>query len=297
MKNSVLYVNSKSDYFYGWEPQCHQLIKSGVFYRVLAKIFSQLNQRAPSFLLVNNNATDYDKVIIVDSAFEKSVYQRLVANIGKKNTFIYLMNPIKKIKKNKWSAIWKSVNHENIYTFSKLEADQYNLKYLHTPYSKKFSLKYKNEENRYDLVFLGRDKGRMLYISKLYKLLSRRGYRLNFKVLTDNQNAGNITIDKMLKYEDYIKLVCESKAILEVTQSDQSGCTLRFLESLAYGKKLITTNSSTYEDEYYEPKSMMVINPMQDDIDSIARFLDAPIEIKADIPRQLDLEFWLEEFS
>lgn len=300
MNSSILYVNSKKDYFYFADDSCQQILKDGRRYRLIAKFFSVIGIKAPNWVL-NDRARliESDRVVITDSAFEQSLYQRAIFEKGRSNVYVYIMNPLDRIKENKIKTIFNNVGKDKIYTFSKSEAEIYNIKYIHTPYSNSFASSVSSKTPKYDLIFLGKDKGRMQYIKNIYDYLSNKGYRLKFMVLTKKKEDLSITINKRISYQDYISLVSESKAILEITQENQKGCTLRFLEAIYFGKKLITTNTSALDDEYFDSRFMSVLSSSQneEDLMELVNRIDSPTVTNITRPKELDCPHWLKYFE
>lgn len=67
--------------------------------------------------------------------------------------------------------------------------------------------------------------------------------------------------------KDWDEIVSCSSAILDVQHPEQGGLTIRTLESLALGFKVVTTDTSITEYEFFNPEQILVIdrkNPMVD---------------------------------
>jgi hypothetical protein len=73
---------------------------------------------------------------------------------------------------------------------------------------------------------------------------------------------------KSLDKETIESIFTSSKAVLDVQHPRQMGLTMRTIESLALGKKLITTNQTITEYPFYDPANILVIdrkNPVMPD--------------------------------
>lgn len=63
-----------------------------------------------------------------------------------------------------------------------------------------------------------------------------------------------------LSRQEVEKVYCDSVAVLDVHHPGQTGLTIRTIESLAAGKKLITTNPTIREYEFYDEQQICVID-------------------------------------
>ena len=61
-----------------------------------------------------------------------------------------------------------------------------------------------------------------------------------------------------MKYDDYIKLVKRSKAIVEILQDGQAGFSFRTMEALFRRRKLVTTNQNIIHAPFYNENNMFV---------------------------------------
>lgn len=77
-------------------------------------------------------------------------------------------------------------------------------------------------------------------------------------------------------YFDYLDVLKESKVICEFVQDGQIGLTIRTLEALFFHKKLITTNSSIINEDFYNPKNILIIKEQTSD-EELRNFLNCPM--------------------
>lgn len=112
----------------------------------------------------------------------------------------------------------------------------------------------KIENPKYDVLFVGHNKGRLEKIRTLYDKLRKAGLECDFYISEVNKEEcrdDGIHYNEYLSYLEVIKHVQNSKAILEVLQDSQQGSTLRPMEALVYGKFLITNNKAVQYERYY----------------------------------------------
>lgn len=87
-----------------------------------------------------------------------------------------------------------------------------------------------------------------------------------------------------------------ARCLLEITQANQSGLTVRCLEALFFDKKLITNNTSVRKLPFYNPARFFVLE--QDDPATIAAFLAAPLPaLPPGALDPYDFSHWVKQFE
>ena len=147
-------------------------------------------------------------------------------------------------------------NCETVLTFDYADAERYQLKFFQT-FCQYDIYKGKCSRQKYDLSFIGRDKGRYDKALEIYSFLKPLGFKLKFSVVSSYNWMRNpeVSIKKPIKLDEYIEIMNSSGAVLELNCYGQSGLTLRALSTLRAGKKLVTDNSNIlelFEDRYSE---------------------------------------------
>ncbi len=94
---------------------------------------------------------------------------------------------------------------------------------------------------------------------------------------------------KPMSRETYIKLLGQSKCIVDVSNAKQTGLAMRVIDSFGAGKKVITTNKWILTDKSYDPSQAVVIDLKN--IDFPDDFLSATIEQK--VFQDFSLERWI----
>ncbi|NZA40363.1 hypothetical protein [Eubacterium callanderi] len=164
---------------------------------------------------------------------------RLSANVPK---WIYKKN--KKIRVIFWysNPINKSVNPKKVFekyckkwSFDEQDCLKYNLQ-RNTQYFYKKILVQRNTI-KYDVFFLGNEKGRGEILEKLAEEFISMGIKFYFHIVRDKTSSGKFEYKAPLKYEKVLDYISQSNAILEIMQNGQNGLTLRPLEALFLNKK------------------------------------------------------------
>lgn len=97
-------------------------------------------------------------------------------------------------------------------------------------------------------------------------------------------------ITQRISYPDMLDRVKASRCLLEVIRGDNSGWTLRTMEALIYGKKLITTNKHIIEAPFYTQANIYIWGY---DHRSIAAFLTEPYQ---PVPEQIKSQYYFENW-
>lgn len=169
-------------------------------------------------------------------------------------------------------------------TFDTEDARKLSLNLLNTFYNMNAkNLVIGDPDIKYDFYFLGAAKDRGRIISDLEERLS--AYKCLFVV--PSQPSQYIT------YAENIKNIRSSKCIVEIVQHQQYDITLRPLEAIANGCKLITNNIHIKEYPFYTPNNIFVWGI--DNIEDLDDFLNTPYEVlDREIVEKYDVNYWLD---
>ena len=93
---------------------------------------------------------------------------------------------------------------------------------------------------------------------------------------------------------EIIALIARSRIIMDIERPVQRGYTIRTLESLAAGRKLVTTNPEVVNADFYNPANIAVIDRKAPHIP--VEFLNAPFEpLSPKIRHYYSLDGWLDD--
>lgn len=147
----------------------------------------------------------------------------------------------------------------------------------------------------YDAIFLGRNKSRLNLLEKVYGFFDK-SYFYVVKDSTENSSILDLKTS-LMPYEDYLKLLVKSKAIIEILYSDNADYTLRTMEAIFYQKKLITNNNLIADAAFYNANNIFILNDNTTKED-INRFLALPfIPYSDELVSYYDVDNWLRRFD
>lgn len=143
---TILLVQDNNAYFYNLEKKCIQPMKINMFtgfIRYLSNLFGIIIPR----VFLNKKIFCADKIVFTDSAFHIGIYKCLCKYISRDAIYLYYLNTITEST----SKYIKYFSKENIYTFDIDDAERYDIRFKHTPYSSKIVCEKKIEGKR--LIF------------------------------------------------------------------------------------------------------------------------------------------------
>jgi len=135
------------------------------------------------------------------------------------------------------------------------------------------SMQEQNTDTQYDFFFMGS------YIPERYKaLMIFQQYLRNKKytmksyiyipvsslikeIIRGAKIDKKIISTKHMQRETYISTLSKSKAIVDVSDVNQSGLAMRVIEALAMRKKVITTNKNIIKEPFYNRSQILIFDP------------------------------------
>lgn len=161
------------------------------------------------------------------------------------------------------------------WSFDPDDCEKYNM-HFNTQYFGTTSVP-QGQEVKWDIYFLGTDKGRFPILEKLYMDCITNELKPYFHVVGNvNKNTDSILKHKSpISYEQNLENASHSVAILDMPLEGQRGLTLRVLEALYLQKKLITFNHDVQSLAFYNSNNVLICNSFTS-ITKIVEFLSKP---------------------
>lgn len=224
------------------------------------------------------------------------------------------MNPSSKFVLYLWDDIGRVDNfnllkdfYDKIYSFDLNDCKNYNITFLPLFYSRDYKLG--NYNKNIDIYGAFSDHSERKKIA--YKIISQSiGKRIKCKFIffpgrfkyiinyIKNKKIQSKTNNKMVyvyaPIDDNTNLnyVFHSKALLDVQYKTQNGLTMRTIESIGAGVKLITTNTNIMKYDFYRSENCLIIDRDNPVIDF--EFLQTPyLQLPNDIYSKYSIETWV----
>jgi len=243
------------------------------------KIFSRLCKWMLPFYFGNwkDEIKKYENVILLDSGYNSFIAKYIKKRNPNINVIFYYWNVINENNKK----ILKDKNIDYFWTFDERDSKIYNIRYSPQFYNK---CNISKCEKKFDVCFLGAAKNREKQIKEIKELLDKNNIKNNIII--------SYSGDKLMSYLEYLCMISESRAILDVIGDNQIGITLRCLEAINYEKKLITNNRDIVKYSFYNKNNVFIIG--RDTPDKLNNFFELPYEkIEPDIINEYSYETWV----
>ncbi|MCR5502348.1 MAG: hypothetical protein K6F53_05025 [Lachnospiraceae bacterium] len=165
----------------------------------------------------------------------------------------------------------------DIRTYSKKQCEIYGIGYSSFFYCESMYRKALSEkpEIAYDVIFAGKDKGRLKRIRDYIDRNALRDINWYFYVTADHiwERFRSREYRRQISYSKLMTLENRAKAILECVPSDRADITMRVIDALVLRKKLITNAAEVRDCEWYDPENVFIAG--QDDPDRLKDFLES----------------------
>lgn len=156
-----------------------------------------------------------------------------------------------------------------IVTYDKGEAEKYDIVYGENSlgYGEIIDVTTPNEfEN--DVYFVGYAKDRLDEIHNTFLHLYKNNIKCKFIICgtkeSDRLNYNGLIYSDPISYKDNLYNVVNSKCILDIIQKNSTGATLRVKESIAYKRKLLSSNRNLKERYFYNSETMSCFDKVED---------------------------------
>lgn len=268
-------------------PCLDQLIDNGVYYSF--KKNTDLERRNDSkyirrhFGKWKKHVKDYKVVVLGENWYSFEISKYIKEKNPNCTVIVYYWN---KLVFPSYFEILKDPNVDKFYTFDEEEAEKYNFNFNTTYYSKLVKLNDLEIEN--DVVFLGRAKDRLEEIKKIEDKFHKLKITTDFKIITDEKD--------FVDYNDYLDMIAKSKVLFDYNAYNQTGLSLRAMESLFFEKKLITTNKNIKNYDFYNKNNIFIIG--EDKYKDLPSFINSDYEkINQEIIDYYDFDEWIKRFK
>ncbi len=265
----------------------HLFRRNGRISRLLRKTFLKLNLPLNIFLGSWSKEVDkYDYVILPVTIYSKSIMS-LYNKYESKFRHWYWNSIFTTVKPNEIGTL-----NKYIYTFDMKDSIDYKINYINTYYFSGIQLK--SEQQKYDICFVGSDKGRLDYLIDLQTKFENMGLSTYFHIVKSDNSRSDYKYRKHISYLDTLRIINKSKIILDIVQTGQIGMTQRPLEALFFNKKMITNSLSVRDFDFFHEDNIFIIN--DNNYNEIKKFVDTDMkEVNQDIKDKYDFKYWIEK--
>lgn len=256
-----------------------------------------------SAYLAQLRAIEPDDAVLYFSMENRKTLQILSKLVRARKQSVWFWDPIRSYRKTplkRWVyKTWLRHSRLEAYTFDPADAKAFDLRLIeqvfrHDPDSGPPPAK------DIGLCFIGTDKGRLPELVRWKEMFEREGMSTHFHVVADKGKAYGpreqaLVTDTWISYAENLQFARRAQCLLELLQHTQSGPTMRAIEALFFGCKLITNNASIVDCAFYDPSRIFVIGRDRDE--DVAAFLRTPMaEPSAELLARHEIRTWLNRF-
>ena len=236
---------------------------------------------------------DVELLILNSHFFSKSVIKYVNKHYPHVRIIIWYSNPV---SVDTPIDFFDGLNCE-IWSFDKKDVEEFSLNY-NNQFIDTSKLKITSHEKKYvkDICFIGVDKRRLSYLQELKVFFEKLELNSMIYVVDSNRNSSTTyNYETPLSYEKLINYEGNSKAILDIVQENQTGLSLRPIESIFLGVKLITNNNMVKYQDFYNEQNCFLLTERP--LSELKQFLNTPyIPVPDKILEKYTLKNWINNF-
>ena len=254
---------------------------------------------------LEKESTPFDLVFVINGqTLSGSILGDLRRHSPRATFILYLWDALS----NRGSVVPLLGRYDHVFGFDRTDAAQYGFRYRPLFFTPVFD-KPHAEPERYGISFIGTahtDRAAIVHavdgslppdVARYWYLYLQapwvRRYYTARSAAFRRVPATMFRYDPMPK-EAIVRVFRQSRAILDIEHPLQRGLTMRTFETLAAGKKLITTNPHVREEDFYNGSNVLVVS--RKSVAVPPDFLQQPFEpLPAPTRRRYALAGWLDE--
>lgn len=236
----------------------------------------------------------------------KAYYQKIINETGQRNYDFFLLikgetvpfSFLKKFKEHHPSSQMIFYSYDAVreypkflklypyfdqnFTFEPTDAQRYNLHFRPLFFLNDYQNSTENLSIKHDVVFIGSaHTDRYLIGEKVKESCTTKNLKSYFYYYAPgkaafllkkvfDQNLKKFDLKKLsfkkLNHSEIAEIYSQSRSVLDINKPFQDGLTMRTFETLASGKKLLTTNSDIKNYPFYDAENIMILNRGQIEI-------------------------------
>lgn len=236
------------------------------------------------------NLPQYDVILVMNTDFFSENFLKT------------LKTKTKKLVGNHWDGlsrtphIYPKINFfDRFFVFDKDDVDEEKNIFFLTNFFFDFDKDETETESNQDIFYLGTYvKDRFPVLKKISDIFDTKQITQKIILFTWDKKAPEKSItftNKFISYEENIRNVKESKALLDLKLKDHNGLSFRFFEALKYNKKLITNNSDIKNYDFYRKENIFILD--EDPENGLKDFIEHPYQsIPEEIKNKYGFENW-----
>ncbi len=214
--------------------------------------------------------------------------------------YLNKINPNAKVIAWYWNAVNEKMLPDHIngncekWSFDPENCKKYGMNFNHQYYFKTYIEE--SEKIDFDLYFCGSDVWRGSMIMEVYYACKTQEIHSKFQVVFPKSDIIPEEIKSpWIEYKEICRNIARSKAILEIVREGQSGATIRLMEALFFGKKLVTNNDLVKKEEFYNKENIFLLGDRP--LEELKEFLNGKfVPYAPELLNKYDVKQWMQNF-
>ncbi len=258
-------------------------------------VYRKMRTHVPKRLVFNvpRPADTDDKIIVFDTHVTPPYLYWLCEHYPEKRIILWYWNPA---DKNRIFDLFP--RRVEIWSYSPSDCERYGFRHNSQFY---FDCIAGNQieniaRNRTQptVCFIGREKGRKKSVLKIKESLEQSGIVTDFHFMVDGVPKNRFE-EPLMPYGSVVSLINHCDAILDFTLQENAGLSLRPMEALFLGKKLITNQKSIQQYDFYRKENIYILG---EETREIKEFLCVPaVRVDPEIRDYYLMSNWLKRFD
>ena len=122
-------------------------------------------------------------------------------------------------------------------------------------------------------LFIGREKGRTAQLEQLKTELEEAGIEADFRLIQRPKIRPRTWLEKVIPYREVIDAVKDSQILIDLYADPTAGLSLRAMEAMFFGKKMITNRSLMRNEDFYDRRNIFILGEEER---TLKEFLEEP---------------------
>ena len=237
------------------------------------------------------------RIIVFDTRTPASYIEKLRHIYPEKEIVFWFWNPVNDNNRVILDRVRKIVP---VWSYSPDDCRQYDLKYNTQFYFD--SLIPEQFPETHNAVpkafFLGRSKSARAHVlDRIISELQENGVEVE-SIITKPRHKDfrqQLFREKLIPYSTVLEKTRNADILIDCYGRDRAGCSLRVMEAMFFGKKLITDNLALAEYDFYDSHNIYITGK---DNRSLKEFIEVPVRpVPEEIRNRYRFSAWLERFS
>lgn len=198
--------------------------------------------------------------------------------------------------------------YDKVLTFDSEDSKEYGIEFRPLFFNDLCSMAKNSAEKKHDICFIGTaHSDRMAIITKIIKkypdrkidlylfLQSRFVYFYMFFTKKEfRKYKFKFFKYKKINMNKVVEMISDSKAVLDIQHPNQTGLTMRTIESIGLKKKIITTNRKIEQYDFFNPNNIFVIDRDNPSFDE--KFFDTDyVDIGEQLYHKYSIDGWIDD--